>query len=105
MSWRGGDRLSARTGVSADGQAPSGDRVACGRAVAAEPRNVRIYLALGWCYKRIHRLDLAIETLEEALEIDSNPALNRGILHYNLACYWSSGQQCGADVGPSGAGL
>ncbi|HUE70030.1 MAG TPA: hypothetical protein VMP01_04005 [Pirellulaceae bacterium] len=31
------------------------------------------------------RLDLAIEAIESALEID--PAL--AILHYNLACYWS----------------
>ena len=65
------------------------------RAVAAEPGNVRIYLALGWCYKRIQRLDLAIGALEEALEIGNDLPLNRGILHYNLACYWSLANNVG----------
>jgi tetratricopeptide (TPR) repeat protein len=50
-----------------------------------EPQNVHIRLALGWCYKRCHRLDLAIQALEEALEADASQA----IIHYNLACYWS----------------
>ena len=54
-------------------------------AAEYEPQNVHIRLALAWCYKRCRRLDLAIEALESALEID--PAL--AILHYNLACYWS----------------
>lgn len=49
------------------------------------PSNIDIYLALGWCYKRVSRIDLAIEALEKALEIDHSLA----ILHYNLACYWS----------------
>jgi tetratricopeptide (TPR) repeat protein len=47
--------------------------------------NMHVFLALAWCYKRIDRVDLAIEALEEALVID--PA--KAILHYNLACYWS----------------
>ncbi len=42
-------------------------------------------MALGWCYKRIGRIDLAIESLEEAKS--SKP--NLAIIHYNLACYWS----------------
>jgi tetratricopeptide (TPR) repeat protein len=50
-----------------------------------ESENIAVRLALGWCYKRTKRLDLAIESLEEALAIDSSQA----ILHYNLACYWS----------------
>jgi tetratricopeptide (TPR) repeat protein len=54
-------------------------------AAELEPQNVHIRLALGWCYKRCNRLDLAIQALEEALESDPN----LGILHYNLACYWS----------------
>lgn len=50
-----------------------------------EPQDVHIRLALAWCYKRCRRLDLAIEALEAAIDID--PAL--AIVHYNLACYWS----------------
>jgi tetratricopeptide (TPR) repeat protein len=47
--------------------------------------NMHVWLSLGWCYKRVGRLDLAIEALEEALAIDPEYA----IIHYNLACYWS----------------
>ena len=46
---------------------------------------VHAWLALGWCYKRCGRLDLAIESLEAGLLHDDRQA----ILHYNLACYWS----------------
>jgi tetratricopeptide (TPR) repeat protein len=54
-------------------------------AADLEPANFHIRLALGWCYKRVRRLDLAIQALEEALEADAE----QPILHYNLACYWS----------------
>ena len=54
-------------------------------ACRAEPQHVHIWLALGWCYKRNGRIDLAIESLEEALAAEPNDAL----VHYNLACYWS----------------
>jgi len=47
--------------------------------------NLHVWLSLGWCYKRVGRLDLAIEALEEAVSIDPDYA----IIHYNLACYWS----------------
>ena len=50
-----------------------------------EPNNADALLALGWCYKRTGRLDLAVASLEEAIEID----YSLGIAHYNLACYWS----------------
>jgi tetratricopeptide (TPR) repeat protein len=55
--------------------------------MAAEglPEEVPIYIALGWCYKRSNRIDLAIEALERGLAADPNSA----ILYYNLACYWS----------------
>ncbi len=43
------------------------------------------WLALGWCHKRVNRLDFAIQSLEEALAVDPTEA----IIHYNLACYWS----------------
>jgi len=55
------------------------------RSAELDPSNIHIWLALGWCYKRTGRLDMAIQSLEEALSIDANQA----IVYYNLACYWS----------------
>ena len=46
---------------------------------------MRICVALGWCYKRTGRLDLAIEALEKALILEPSEAM----LRYNLACYLS----------------
>ena len=47
--------------------------------------NIHVHLALAWCYKRVGKLDMAIEVLEEALTVEPTEA----ILYYNLACYWS----------------
>jgi Flp pilus assembly protein TadD len=55
------------------------------RAAKAAPSDVRVRIALGWCYKRTGRIDLAIKTLEQALTVDPEAAL----LRYNLACYLS----------------
>jgi Flp pilus assembly protein TadD len=55
------------------------------RAARAAPRDIRVRVALGWCYKRTGRLDLAIRALEHALLVDPEAAL----LRYNLACYLS----------------
>ncbi len=55
------------------------------RAAKAAPNDVHIRVALGWCYKRTGRLDLAVRTLEEALILEPDNAL----LRYNLACYLS----------------
>ncbi len=55
------------------------------RAAEILPDQIPIWIALGWCYKRIGRLDLAIEALETAVAVEPSTAL----LHYNLACYWS----------------
>ena len=55
------------------------------RASLHDPENLRPYLALGWCYKRIGRFDLAIQALEDAMEFAAEDA----IVHYNLACYHS----------------
>lgn len=60
-------------------------------AARLEPRNIHIHLALGWCYKRTGRLDLAIQSLESALDVDNRQA----IIHYNLACYWSLARNAG----------
>lgn len=49
------------------------------------PSKLNVHLALGWCYKRVGRIESAIEALQEALEDN----LEEAILHYNLACYFS----------------
>jgi len=55
------------------------------RAAKAAPNDIRIRIALGWCYKRTGQLDLAITALEQALIVEPELAL----LRYNLACYLS----------------
>lgn len=57
-------------------------------ARSAEPDNVHILLALGWCYKRVDKIDAAIQVLEDALARHPDAA----IIHYNLACYWCLAQ-------------
>ncbi len=54
-------------------------------AAALRPGDIGVAIALGWCYKRTHRLAQAIDALERAAR--SNP--DEPLLHYNLACYWS----------------
>jgi tetratricopeptide (TPR) repeat protein len=54
-------------------------------AAAMRPTDIRVALALGWCYKRTNRLAQAIDSLDRALREHPDEAL----LHYNLACYWS----------------
>jgi tetratricopeptide (TPR) repeat protein len=47
--------------------------------------NIHTFLALGWCFKRMGSIELAIDALHEALNVDQESA----ITHYNLACYWA----------------
>lgn len=54
-------------------------------AAALRPDNVNVAIALGWCYKRTHRLAQAIDALERA----ERHSPQEPLLHYNLACYWS----------------
>jgi len=54
-------------------------------AAALRPGDVGVAIALGWCYKRTHRLAQAIDSLGRAVRHNPDAAL----LHYNLACYWS----------------
>jgi len=61
------------------------------RAAKLAPEDSRICVALGWCYKRTGRLDLAIEALEKALIFEPSEAM----LRYNLACYLSLAGQKG----------
>ncbi len=53
------------------------------QSLKIDPDNLHAFLALAWCYKRIDRLDLAIEAMQSAVELDAESA----IAHYNLACY------------------
>ncbi|MHC4398233.1 MAG: TPR end-of-group domain-containing protein [Planctomycetota bacterium] len=55
------------------------------RASQLDPGNTHVWLALGWCYKRTARIDLAVEAMERATESEPSDAL----VHYNLACYLS----------------
>lgn len=64
------------------------------RASDLEPESPVNWLALAWCYKRIGRLDLAIDALEHALLADDQVA----IVHYNLACYWALSENAGLAV-------
>jgi len=54
-------------------------------AASLRPGDTDVAIALGWCYKRTHRLAQAIDALERAER--HNPEVP--LLHYNLACYWS----------------
>src|ERR1700681_3380268 len=54
-------------------------------AAGLRPGDVGVAIALGWCYKRTHRLAQAIDALARALRHNPEEAL----LHYNLSCYWS----------------
>ncbi|MBN1910925.1 MAG: tetratricopeptide repeat protein, partial [Pirellulales bacterium] len=55
------------------------------QAAEIAPGNLHVWLSLGWCYKRIGQIDLAIAALEEAVAAEPSEA----IAHYNLACYLS----------------
>lgn len=54
-------------------------------AATLDKDNLTTHLALGWCYKRLGRIDLAIEALQNARVAEPEEA----IVYYNLACYWS----------------
>jgi len=54
-------------------------------AARLRPGDVGVAIALGWCYKRTHRLAQAIDSLERANRENAKVPL----IHYNLACYWS----------------
>jgi Flp pilus assembly protein TadD len=55
------------------------------QAAHLAPGNIHIWVALGWCYKRTGRMDLAIDALRQACNTEPDEAL----VHYNLACYLS----------------
>ncbi|MCE9632208.1 MAG: tetratricopeptide repeat protein [Planctomycetia bacterium] len=55
------------------------------RAAASAPDQLEAWLGLGWCYKRLGRLEEAIAALRAGLETEPSQPL----LLYNLACYHS----------------
>lgn len=55
------------------------------RVAEAAPEQLEAWLGLGWCYKRLGRLDEAIVALRSGLEA----APGQPLLLYNLACYHS----------------
>lgn len=54
-------------------------------AASLRPGDVGVAIALGWCYKRTHRLAQAIDALGRAVRHKPDEPL----LHYNLSCYWA----------------
>lgn len=50
-----------------------------------DPQRLEAWLGLGWCLKRLGRLDDAIEILRKGLAA----APDQPIFHYNLSCYLS----------------
>lgn len=55
------------------------------RSLQLIPDDIHVWLAIAWCYKRVGRVEEAIDALEQAIDVEPGEA----ILHYNLACYWS----------------
>lgn len=47
--------------------------------------NIHTHLGMAWCYKRLDKIKLAIQSLDRAVEIEPDNA----IILYNLACYWA----------------
>ena len=47
--------------------------------------NIHTHLGMAWCYKRLEKIELAIQSLDRAVEIEPDNA----IILYNLACYWA----------------
>lgn len=59
--------------------------VPLGRVAAEAPHHAAAWLAIGWCHKRLGRMQEAVDALAQGL---SHSPL-QPILHYNLACYLS----------------
>ncbi len=55
------------------------------QAARCDVRDDRVWLALGWCYKRTCQLDRAIDALDRA----RRACPDKPLISYNLACYWS----------------
>ena len=55
------------------------------RAAELKPKNIGVYFALGWCYKRTGQLPRAIKAMHVAHRL----VPKEGLAQYNLACYLS----------------
>jgi len=56
-----------------------------GRALAEQPADTSVLLAMAWCYKRLDQLPRAIAATEQAYR--QNP--DEPITLYNLSCYYA----------------
>ena len=54
-----------------------------------QPGESSVFASMAWCYKRIGKLELAIEAAEQAYQ--ANP--DEAVLLYNLACYFALSKQ------------
>ncbi len=52
---------------------------------AIQPGNIHVLVNLAWTQKRAGRIDLACDSIREALYFEPNNAL----LHFHVACYYS----------------
>ena len=59
------------------------------QSLKLDPDNEHTYLALAWCYKREGRVDLAVDTITCAVELNPESA----IAQYNFACYLALDRQ------------
>jgi len=55
------------------------------QAHTESPEDLHVLLGMAWCYKRIDRVDQAIETMRLAHESHQNVP----IILYNIACYYA----------------
>ena len=55
------------------------------RALILKPGDITATVGLGWCLKRVGKVDVAAQAYEAALKHHPQD----GLLHYNLACYQS----------------
>ncbi len=53
--------------------------------LAEKEDDIGLLMAMAWCFKRIDRLDKAIEAMKHAYDCSPKEA----VVHYNLACYYS----------------
>ncbi len=71
------------------------------RALEARPDDLGVMMGMAWCFKRIDRLDQAIETMQRAYESHSEVP----VVLYNLACYYSLAGEKGAALSWLGRAL
>ncbi|MBY0587784.1 hypothetical protein K2X85_11450 [bacterium] len=61
------------------------------QAKKSRSNQISTYIGLGWCWKRLGKLDKAIESLQEAevIALKSGEESSLALVLFNLACYYS----------------